>query len=189
MHDGGADDQLALIILLQSAECNILGIIITPADCYIAPAVNATRKILHIFGKPDIPVLIHNSRGVHPFPSEWRAKSYNIPALPMLLAQRIEDEANSVDAFISEDPYEWFSYMVNMWTRRWTDISILVTGPVTFLVEALRHISDEDKSHIEAIFGWVGLSKYLVTSVTTNMMVALNGTRTGIPYLLKNYSN
>src|SRR5919108_5951771 len=71
-HDGGVDDFLALVLLLTFPEVEVLGISVTPADCYIEPAVNATRKILDLMGRSDIPVAESTVRGLNPFPRAFR---------------------------------------------------------------------------------------------------------------------
>ncbi|MGB5593672.1 MAG: nucleoside hydrolase, partial [Crocosphaera sp.] len=45
-HDGAIDDILATMLLMTMPKIEILGIIVTPADCYINAALNVTRKLL-----------------------------------------------------------------------------------------------------------------------------------------------
>ncbi|MEG3989673.1 hypothetical protein QUA13_21395 [Microcoleus sp. S28C3] len=42
--DGAVDDYLSVVLLMTMEEVETLGVIVTPADCYIQPAVSATRK-------------------------------------------------------------------------------------------------------------------------------------------------
>ena len=44
-HDGGVDDYLSLILLMTMDHLRVLGIVVTPADCYIQPAVSATFRV------------------------------------------------------------------------------------------------------------------------------------------------
>ena len=44
VHDGGVDDYLSTVLLMTMEHVRVLGIAVTPADCYIEPAVSATRK-------------------------------------------------------------------------------------------------------------------------------------------------
>ena len=44
-HDGGVDDLLSLMLLLTMPNIDLIGVSITPADCYLAFATEATRKI------------------------------------------------------------------------------------------------------------------------------------------------
>jgi inosine-uridine nucleoside N-ribohydrolase len=48
--EGAVDDYLSVVLLMTMEEVETLGIIVTPADCYIQPAVSATRKILDLMG-------------------------------------------------------------------------------------------------------------------------------------------
>ncbi len=49
-HDGGVDDLLALLFVLTMEEACLVGVNVTPADCYPAYAVEASRKILDLMG-------------------------------------------------------------------------------------------------------------------------------------------
>lgn len=55
-HDGGVDDYLATMLLLTMDHIELLGVVVTPADCYVQPAVSATRKIIDLMGSSHIPV-------------------------------------------------------------------------------------------------------------------------------------
>ena len=55
-HDGGIDDFLSLILLMTMTEIEPLGIVVTPADCYINAAVRVSRKILDLMGYFNIAV-------------------------------------------------------------------------------------------------------------------------------------
>ena len=50
-HDGAIDDFLSSILLMTMPEVELLGIVVTPADCYIDAAVSVSRKILDFMGK------------------------------------------------------------------------------------------------------------------------------------------
>jgi purine nucleosidase len=52
-HDGGVDDYLSIMLLMSMDHIDVRGIVVTPADCYIEPAVSATRKILDLMGRSD----------------------------------------------------------------------------------------------------------------------------------------
>src|SRR5688572_9820020 len=74
-HDGGVDDYLSIMLLMTYAHLEVLGIVVTPADCYIGGAVGATRKILDHMGRSDVPVAQSSVRGLYPFPRENRRDS------------------------------------------------------------------------------------------------------------------
>lgn len=46
-HDGGIDDLLSLLLLLRLPNIELVGITITPADCYPQEALLSTKKFLH----------------------------------------------------------------------------------------------------------------------------------------------
>src|SRR2546427_12451607 len=71
-HDGALDDFLALLMLLSYDDVELVGISITPAATLIEAAVPATRKILDLGGRHDVPVSGGTVEGVHPFPLDWR---------------------------------------------------------------------------------------------------------------------
>src|ERR1041385_6960164 len=71
-HEGGLDDFLSLLLLLSYDGVDLLGISVTPADTLIEAAVPATRKILDLGGRSDVPVAGGTLEGRHPFPLEWR---------------------------------------------------------------------------------------------------------------------
>ena len=83
-HDGGFDDLLSLMMLLAMPHITIAGIVITPADCYLRPAVSASLKILRFFERTDIELSEGTLHGVNPFPRVWRMHAYAVDALPIL---------------------------------------------------------------------------------------------------------
>ena len=53
-HDGGVDDLISLFLLLQMDNVELTGVSVIPADCYLEPAISASRKIINHFGKGNI---------------------------------------------------------------------------------------------------------------------------------------
>ncbi len=45
-HDGGIDDLLSLLLLLRLPNIEVIGVSITPADCYPDDALISTKKFL-----------------------------------------------------------------------------------------------------------------------------------------------
>ena len=77
-HDGGVDDIIALMLILASVNhVELVGCIVTNADCVGAVALNTTLKILHLLGpKPSssskaISVGLSTLNPVNPFPDIW----------------------------------------------------------------------------------------------------------------------
>src|SRR5712692_192127 len=83
-HDGGVDDYLSTALLLTMEHLQVLGIVVTPADCYIKPAVGATRKLLDLMGRSDITVAESTVRGLNPFPRIFRRDSFTVDHFPIL---------------------------------------------------------------------------------------------------------
>ena len=55
-NDAGVDDLLSVVFLLGMKDIEVLGIGLTPADCYLETGLPATLKILELLGHTDIPV-------------------------------------------------------------------------------------------------------------------------------------
>jgi purine nucleosidase len=83
-HDGGVDDLLSLMMVLAMPHLDLAGIVVTPADCFLRPAMSATLKILRFFNRLDIEVSEGILHGINPFPRAWRAHAYAVDALPIL---------------------------------------------------------------------------------------------------------
>ncbi|ORC93406.1 putative inosine-adenosine-guanosine-nucleoside hydrolase [Trypanosoma theileri] len=88
-HDGGHDDIVALTLLLAHPEkANVIGCIVTDADCFATDAFNVTGKIMSLFHKhknvPLFPIGKSSFKGVNPFPKEWRCHAKNMDDLPCL---------------------------------------------------------------------------------------------------------
>src|SRR5262245_12899868 len=83
-HDGGVDDYLATMLLMTFEHVQVLGVVVTPADCYVNASVSATRKILDLMGRSEVPVAESTVRGLHPFPREYRRDSICIDHFPNL---------------------------------------------------------------------------------------------------------
>lgn len=128
-HDGGVDDLLSLAMLLAMDDVDIAGIVVTPADCYLGPALSATRKLLRWFGRTDVPIAAGRLHGVNAFPPEWRAAPYAVDALPLLNDDDrplppVRDEAG--DALIAR-----------LLREANAPLTILVTGPPSHVAAAL----------------------------------------------------
>jgi purine nucleosidase len=129
IHDGGVDDYLALALLLTMEHIEILAVVVTPADCYIKPAVSATRKILDLVGRSDIPVAESTVRGLNPFPRIFRRDAFSVDHFPILNEKegvRTQLVAQRGQAFVAE-----------LLAAAQQPVTILETGPLTTLAEAL----------------------------------------------------
>jgi purine nucleosidase len=145
-HDGGVDDYLATMLLLTYAHVDVLGIVVTPADCFINSAVGATRKILELMGRPDLVVAQSTARGVHPFPRENRRDSVRIDHFPNL------NEKETVATPLAAETGQEF--LVNRLRAAERPVTLLVTGPLTNLATALD-AAPEVEAKIERLL-WMG---------------------------------
>lgn len=144
--DGGVDDYLATLLLMTMEHIQPLGIVVTPADCYIQPAVSATRKILDLVGRSDIPVAQSTVRGINPFPALYRRDSFVVDHLPIL------NEWEEVQTPLAQETGQEF--MVRSLLAAEQPVTLMVTGPLTTVAAALE-LSPQIEQHIERIV-WMG---------------------------------
>jgi purine nucleosidase len=128
-HDGAVDDYLAALLLLTMEHVEPLGIIVTPADCYIQPAVSITRKMLDLIGRSTVPVVESTVRGINPFPQLYRRDSLVIDCFPILNEQ---DEIKT--PLLPESGQD---FMVRVLREAIEPVTLLITGPLTTLAVAL----------------------------------------------------
>ncbi|PPS45090.1 nucleoside hydrolase [Chroococcidiopsis sp. TS-821] len=127
-HDGGVDDYLATMLLMTMDRIQPLGVVVTPADCYAQPAVSATRKILDLMGRFDIPVAESTVRGINPFPRLYRRDSFIVDHLPILNQSEVRSP------LVSETGQE---FMVRVLLEAPEPVTLMVTGPLTTVAVAL----------------------------------------------------
>jgi purine nucleosidase len=144
--DGGIDDYLSTILLMTMEHIQPLGVIVTPADCYIQPAVSATRKILDLMGCASIPVAESTVRGINPFPRLYRRDSFIVDHLPIL------NERETISTPLVEEPGQ--NFMVRALQQAPEPVTLLVTGPMTTVATALD-IAPEIEAKIKQIV-WMG---------------------------------
>jgi purine nucleosidase len=145
-HDGGVDDLVSLFMLLQMEDVRLTGVSVIPADGYLEPATDASRKIIDRFGDGTIEVAKSNSRGKNPFPAAWRIHSFYVDALPIL------NESGRMDAPLSALPAH--RHLIEKVRDAEGKTVLLFTGPLTDLARALDEAPDiEDK--IEKLV-WMG---------------------------------
>ena len=145
-HDGGVDDLLSLMMLLAMPHLHLAGVVVTPADCFLRPAVSATQKILRFFGRSEIEISQGGLHGVNPFPRAWRAHAYAIDALPIL-----NDSDAPLAPPVSEPGHQFLASKLRSAAG---PITVLITGPVTNLAAALT-AEPELATKIEEVV-WMG---------------------------------
>lgn len=145
-HDGGIDDYLSVLLMMTMDNVDPIGIVVTPADCYIEPAVGVTRKILDLLDRTEIPVAASTVRGINPFPPLYRRDSYIIDHLPIL------NESGEVRTpLLAESGQE---FMVRAIREATTSVTLMVTGPLTTVAAALN-LAPDLEAKIEKIV-WMG---------------------------------
>jgi len=145
-HDGGVDDYLSIMLLMSYEQFEVIGISVTPADCYIEPAIGATRKILDLMGRSDVPVAASQARAINPFPRQFRKASFCIDLFPIL------NERATITTPLAVEPGHQF--IVNKLNAASQPVTILETGPLTTIADALD-LDPNIESKIERIV-WMG---------------------------------
>lgn len=129
-HDGAIDDLLSQMLLMRMENKEILGISVTPADCYIEPAMESAYKLCQFMQQEHIPLGRGDYYGINAFPNEWRARPEVINSLPML-----------INLPAPPDPYaypEAAHLIIQQLLSASEPVSILMTGPCANLVRALE---------------------------------------------------
>jgi len=76
---------LAHLLLLTIPYTKVLGIKVTPADCFIEPAIERTYKIIKKFDCWHIPIGQNDFNVVNAFPNEYRPRPQILNTLPELI--------------------------------------------------------------------------------------------------------
>jgi hypothetical protein len=107
----------------------LLGVSITPADCYPEAALETTRKLLHLLNQSQVPVSVGQYHGINAFPSAWRAQPRMLNAFPTLLT--LPAEPGHVD------PRPSAEVLRAQLAAATQPVTVLLTGPCSTLVQAL----------------------------------------------------
>lgn len=146
-HDGGVDDLISLFLLLQMENVNLLGVGVIPADCYLEPAMFASRKIVDRFGNgKEVEIAASNSRGKNPFPKDWRMHAFYVDALPVL------NEYEPIKTRESELPAH--EHLIKVLRESDSPATLVFIGPLTDLARALQMAPDIE-GKIEKLV-WMG---------------------------------
>lgn len=146
VHDADIDDLVSLFLLTQMDDVTLSGVSVIPADGFLTPGTEASRKIIDRFGREQVEVARSSSRGVNAFPKEWRMRSFFVNALPLL------NESGKVEAPVSELPAH--QHLIKKVRDHDGKTTLLCTGPLTDIARALDEAPDiEDK--IEQLI-WMG---------------------------------
>lgn len=146
-HDGNVDDLVSLLLLLQMPDVNLTGVSVIGADSYLEPAVQASRKIIDLFGhQPGLKVAASNSRAVNQFPKEWRLSSFSFNDFPML------NEFRPVKTSLADQPAHLD--MIEKLQQANEPTTLVMTGPLTDLARALA-VDPTITAKIDKLF-WMG---------------------------------
>ncbi|MFS3929283.1 ABC transporter substrate-binding protein [Priestia aryabhattai] len=145
-HDAGIDDLVSLFLLLQMDDVELTGVSVIPADGYLEPGISASRKIIDRFSTQQVEVARSTSRGMYPFPKEWRMHTFFVDALPIL------NESGQMKAPVSDQPAH--RHLIEKVRAEQEKTTLLFTGPLTDLARALDEAPDIEKK-IEKLV-WMG---------------------------------
>lgn len=146
-HDAGIDDLISLFLLLQMEQVTLNGVSVIPADGYLTPGIQASRKIIDRFGHGQrVDTARSNSRGMNPFPKEWRMHPFFVDALPLL------NESGHVETTVSDLPAH--QHLIQCVRRDEEKTTLVCTGPLTDVARALDEAPDIEAKIDKLI--WMG---------------------------------
>lgn len=128
-HDGAIDDFLSLILLMTMSEVKPIGIVVTPADCYIEAATSVSRKILDLMQCRDISVSKSTVRGINPFPADFRRDCTIIDNFPIL------NESDTIATPLTETIGQ--DFIIQQLQNAPEPVTLMVTAPLTTVAEAI----------------------------------------------------
>ncbi len=129
-HDGGIDDLLSQLLLLTMEDIELLGITVTPADCFLEPAIESSYKLLQKTNKTHIPIGRGDFHGINSFPGEWRARPEIVNSLPMLI--NLPPSPSPYELPAAED------LMIKCLQNAPEKVTVIMTGPCSNLVLAIE---------------------------------------------------
>ena len=89
--DGNNDDYVAFLLLLNFPNIDLVGVTITPADCFPDVAKEFVSKILHKRGLK-IPIVVSDIDPVNDFPDSFKQLPLKSNFLPTLLNIEYSEE-------------------------------------------------------------------------------------------------
>lgn len=147
--DGNNDDMVALLLLLNFKNIDLVGMAITPADCEVTTAREFASKLIYKKGLK-VPIVVSDVEPVNDFPQEWKDQTLKNTYLPTLL--KIDySKKNELDTEASEHMY---STVKKIYEESGEKTTFLITGPPSTFVKAMKKYSDM-KDYIEEVF-WMG---------------------------------
>lgn len=126
-HDGSVDD-LAALALLAMGEPHLAAVYVTDGDCYARPAAIASKRLLTVCDRGEVPVYINTSALESPFPACWREDSLRINEIPPLRSVA-EAKIESLDGE---------SALLQQLETDSDNVSLISTSPLSATAAALR---------------------------------------------------
>jgi purine nucleosidase len=142
-HDGGADDFIAISLLMKSGAVHVRAITICPGDSYLEPATRATQLFADRLGGENITIAQGHSEGKNPFPDAWRKDAGRVLTIPALAGT----PPKPTNPIVDEDAPHHLAKLLSGSER----YAILETGPLTNIADALK-INPAIKNNISRIY-------------------------------------
>lgn len=133
-HDAGAEDLIAMAMVVNSAAGPAAAVTVAPADSFLEAAVPATRRVLELLGAGDVPVFAGHDEGINRFPDEWRQEAARVLALPSIRGVMPRGNPAAVAPATEDDAPHAIARLLAS-GGAWT---ILETGPLSNVAEALK---------------------------------------------------
>ena len=149
--DGNNDDYVAFLLLLNVPNVDLVGVAITPADCFPDVAKEFVSKIFRKRGLK-IPIVVSDVDPVNDFPDDFKQLPLKSNFLPTLLNIEYSDE-NELKIDAAEHIYSTAKKIYED-SKGKEKLTLLITGPPSTLVKALNNHSDL-KDYIDEVF-WMG---------------------------------
>ncbi len=143
-HDGAIDEFVAMALLAMDPSIDLVGVSVVNGDCLPESAMRVQTKLLRLLGRGDVPVSLSNARAFNSFPMEYRADSVKLDSLSCLAGL----EANP-----GWPPYPNGEDHLRSELEQ-SELTLLVTGPLTPIVDILR--ADPDLSSRIRRLVWMG---------------------------------
>jgi len=151
-HDGGfPDDYMALALLLRIPKVKLLGVVITPGDCYTEAAQIASEKLVRLLAPEycdQIPIGISDIFSPNPFPDAWRKTSYRFDKIIDKVFQNQPPMKTKTEHLAGID------LMKTALLTASQPVTILVTGPLSSVAKVVSE-APELASKINKIV-WMG---------------------------------
>lgn len=145
-HDGATDEFMSLALLVTMEDVDLLGVVVTPADCLGVPACEVSRKLLDLMRQRKTEVVLSEVCGPNPFPWIYRQYCMMINLLPVLNPRPKKKEPTF--------RRDGARFIVEQLEKASEPVTVLVTCPFTTLADALD-INPEIDQKIRRII-WMG---------------------------------